>query len=89
LYDRKLRVQVWYPPPPEALEAGLHLDEYPRYADSVWDQRRINNVNQHFITAFLGIHLKDIESYTRINKNLGWQLLLYFPPGSPRRTSFL
>lgn len=51
------------PPPPEALEAGLHLDEYLRYADSVWDQRRINNVNQHFITAFLGIHLKEKDNY--------------------------
>ena len=51
------------PPPPEALAAGLHLDEYLRYADSVWDQRRINNVNQHFITAFLGMHLKGSKSY--------------------------
>ncbi|MEO0331217.1 MAG: dienelactone hydrolase [Bacteroidota bacterium] len=51
------------PPPPEALQPGLHLDEYLRYADSVWDQRRINNVNQHFITAFLGIHLRGMNDY--------------------------
>ncbi|MEM9327431.1 MAG: dienelactone hydrolase [Bacteroidota bacterium] len=53
------------PPPPESLEAGRHLDEYLRYADSVWDQRRINNINQHFITAFLGIHLKETGDYQK------------------------
>ncbi|KAA2220028.1 dienelactone hydrolase [Maribacter flavus] len=46
------------PPPTESLAPGLHMDEYYRYADSSWDQRKINNVNQHFVTAFLGIHLK-------------------------------
>ena len=53
------------PPPAEASEKGLHLDEYLRYADSVWDQRRINNINQHFITAFLGVKLKDNSDYTQ------------------------
>ena len=53
------------PPPVEALKAGLHIDEYLRYGDSVWDQRRINNINQHFITAFLGIHLKKTDSYNK------------------------
>ena len=52
------------PPPPESLAPGLHLDEYLRYADSVWDMRRINNVNQHFTTAFLGIYLKNEKRYT-------------------------
>lgn len=47
------------PPPAESLAAGLHIDEYYRYADSSWDQRKINNSNQHFVTAFLGIHLKN------------------------------
>lgn len=46
------------PPPTESLAPGLHMDEYYRYADSSWDQRKINNVNQHFVTAFLGTHLK-------------------------------
>ncbi|TMU54852.1 alpha/beta hydrolase family protein [Flagellimonas algicola] len=46
------------PPPAEALQAGLHIDEYYRYAEPSWDQRRINNINQHFVTAFLGTHLK-------------------------------
>jgi predicted dienelactone hydrolase len=51
------------PPPAESLEEGKHIDEYLRYADSVWDMRRINNINQHFVTAFLGLHLKDKENY--------------------------
>ena len=46
------------PPPAESLEPGLHIDEYYRYADPAWDSRRLNNINQHFITAFLGAHLK-------------------------------
>lgn len=28
------------------------------YAEPVWDLGRINNINQHFVTAFLGITLK-------------------------------
>lgn len=51
------------PPPAESLKPGLHIDEYLRYADSVWDMRRINNINQHIVTAFLGFHLKDKENY--------------------------
>jgi predicted dienelactone hydrolase len=51
------------PPPVEAMQPGLHIDEYLRYGDSVWDQRRINNINQHFVTAFIGMHLKKIEDY--------------------------
>ena len=47
------------PPPAESLVPGLHIDEYYRYADATWDQRKINNVNQHFVTAFLATHLKD------------------------------
>jgi len=52
------------PPPVETLMPGLHIDEYLRYADSVWDMRRINNINQHFVTAFLGLHLKNMENYS-------------------------
>ncbi|PZX60352.1 platelet-activating factor acetylhydrolase isoform II [Algoriphagus ratkowskyi] len=51
------------PPPAEALESGRPIDEYLRYADSVWDMRRINNINQHFVTAFLGFYLKDMKDY--------------------------
>lgn len=51
------------PPPVESFNPELSIDEYLRYADSVWDMRRINNINQHFVTAFLGFYLRGNESY--------------------------
>jgi predicted dienelactone hydrolase len=59
------------PPPAASLKPGLHIDEYYRYADATWDQRKINNVNQHFLTAFIGIHLKnkDYEKFLDIQPN--------------------
>ncbi|MEB2782241.1 dienelactone hydrolase [Algoriphagus sp. C2-6-M1] len=51
------------PAPAESLDSARHIDEYLRYADSVWDMRRINNINQHFVTAFLGFYLKGEEDY--------------------------
>jgi predicted dienelactone hydrolase len=53
------------PPPVEAMQPGLNINEYLRYADSVWDMRRINNINQHFVTAFLGMHLKGMTDYKK------------------------
>lgn len=67
------------PPPAESLQPGLHIDEYLRYADSVWDMRRINNINQHFVTAFLGIHLKSQTDYSKFlnvkdkDEKEGWE----------------
>lgn len=55
------------PPPAESLAPSLHIDEYYRYADSTWDQRKINNVNQHFVTAFLGTHLKGEDHSTYLD----------------------
>lgn len=49
------------PPPAESLKPGLHFDEYYRYAEPAWNEKRINNINQHFVTAFLGIQLKKID----------------------------
>lgn len=59
------------PPPAAALAPGLHIDEYYRYAEPSWDQRRINNINQHFVTAFLGTHLKqeDFSKYLMLAPN--------------------
>ncbi|SFR59619.1 alpha/beta hydrolase family protein [Maribacter stanieri] len=50
------------PPPVEALAPSLHIDEYYRYAEPSWDQRKLNNVNQHFVTAFIGKHLKNQDN---------------------------
>ena len=59
------------PPPAESLKEGLPFDEYYRYAEPTWNERRINNINQHFVTAFLGIHLKkkDFGKFLDLKEN--------------------
>ena len=59
------------PAPPESLAPGLHFDEYYRYAEPSWNKRRINNINNHFLTAFLGIHLKgkDYQGFLDISQD--------------------
>ena len=49
------------PAPMEAWEPSAYLDFMPfdHYADAVWDTARMNNILQHYVTAFLGLHLKD------------------------------
>lgn len=44
------------PPPPEA-DSDFSTREY--FAEPVWRTERINAINQHFITAFLDLNLKD------------------------------
>ena len=70
------------PPPPESLQPGLHFDEYYRYADPVWNEARINNINQHFVTAFLGIHLKhrDFGKYLELQENANEKTWTGFKP---------
>ncbi|WP_407495050.1 alpha/beta hydrolase family protein [Pseudooceanicola sp. MF1-13] len=45
------------PVPSEALEPGVSGSDH--YLDAVWDTTRMNNISQHFITAWLDWHLKD------------------------------
>ena len=45
-------------PIPPPVEATIY-DEYMHFADSVWDTVRLNNIAQHFVTVFLGIHLQE------------------------------
>jgi hypothetical protein len=40
---------------------GVSADEYMHYAEPAWNEHRINNINQHFVTAFLGLHLKSLD----------------------------
>lgn len=47
-------------PPPDPT---VSYDEYLRYSEPVWDITRINNVNQHFVTAFLGRYLRGDDAY--------------------------
>lgn len=72
------------PAPKEALSPGLHIDEYYRYADATWDQRKINNVNQHFVTAFIDSHLKgkDTSKYLDIPEDSNAQDWPGFKPRS-------
>ena len=72
------------PPPAESLQPGLHFDEYYRYAEPSWNERRINNINQHFVTAFLGIHLKknDYYKYLNLPENSNEKTWMGFKPRS-------
>jgi len=45
-------------PNPPSPAMWRNPDDFQSYAEPVWDSRRINNINQHFVTAFLGIELK-------------------------------
>lgn len=49
------------PAPEEAnkvdADLGFNLSEH--YADAVWDSVRMNNISQHFVTAWLGKYLHD------------------------------
>ncbi len=48
-----------YPAPKESFEFNATLGFYPyeHYADAVWDTARMNNISQHFVTAWLGKYL--------------------------------
>lgn len=48
------------PAPIESWEPVDNLDFIPfeHYADAVWDTNRMNNIAQHFATAFMDLHLK-------------------------------
>ena len=49
------------PAPAESWNPVENLDFIPfeHYADPVWDTNRMNNIAQHFATAFMDLHLKD------------------------------
>lgn len=44
------------PAPPEAYDRSWEI--FKRWSDPVWDTRRLNDANCHFLTAFLDLHLK-------------------------------
>ncbi len=54
IYESAIHEIAVNPAPPLA---ERHYREYVHYQEPAWDNRRLNNVNQHFITAFLGLHL--------------------------------
>ena len=40
------------------VDEGLGYAPFEHYADAVWDTNRMNNIAQHFATAFMDVHLK-------------------------------
>lgn len=44
------------PNPPD--ESVMNNDVYAHLNEPAWDERRLNNINQHFVTAFLDHYLK-------------------------------
>lgn len=72
------------PPPAESLQPGLPIDEYYRYAEPSWNEKRINNINQHFVTAFLGLHLKkqDFGKYLNLPQDSNAKTWEGFKPRS-------
>ena len=60
VYQNGIHEVAVNPAPPIAEN---YFREYIHYQEPAWDNRRCNNINQHFITAFLGIHLKGMEEY--------------------------
>lgn len=71
-------------PPAASLKPGLHFDEYYRYAEPAWNEKRINNINQHFVTAFLGLHLKQLDyaSYLDVQQDSSEKVWKGFKPRS-------
>lgn len=56
LIFRNARHNVGGNPPPQEAQADFSTHEY--FAEPLWRTDRINAINQHFITAFLGVHLR-------------------------------
>jgi predicted dienelactone hydrolase len=70
------------PPPAETFTEGVSPSEYNHYSEPSWNEYRLNNNNQHFVTAFLGIHLKKLDymKYLDVQKNSNDKLWKGFKP---------
>ena len=62
------------PPPKESYEydetLGFNISEH--YTDAVWDSARMNNISQHFVTAWLEKYLKsnaEMDNYLSLDVN--------------------
>ncbi len=56
------------PPPTITLFQASLAKDYEHYSEPAWNEKRINNINQHFVTAFLGMLLqkKDYGKYLNV-----------------------
>lgn len=62
------------PPPAEVVQPRPEsaVNAFSHYADAVWDNARMNNIFNHFATAFLSLHLKgeqDKQAYLDVIAN--------------------
>lgn len=70
-----------YPAPVEAMTepTATRASPFTHYADPVWDTTRMNNILQHFATAFFALHLKgerDKQAFFDVvpnGKDGGWK----------------
>jgi predicted dienelactone hydrolase len=63
-----------YPAPAESYVTpeAPRTSPFTHYADAVWDTTRMNNILQHFATAYFGLHLKneaDTQAYLDVPPN--------------------
>jgi predicted dienelactone hydrolase len=63
-----------YPAPAESFVTpeAPRTSPFTHYADAVWDTTRMNNILQHFATAYFGVHLKneaDKQTYLDVPPN--------------------
>ncbi len=77
------------PAPAESWQPSEHLDFVPfdHYADAVWDNVRMNNITQHFVTAFLGQYLKndgEMNVYLDLVENSGDGVHALEEDGTPK-----
>ena len=72
------------PPPPITLKPGIAINEYNHYSEPSWDERRINNINQHFVTAFLGkiLKTKPYENFLQLEPDSNTKTWEGFKPRS-------
>lgn len=77
------------PAPSESWQPSEHIDFIPfdHYADAVWDNVRMNNITQHFVTAFMGQYLKgdgEMNAYLDLIENSGDGVHALEEDGTPK-----
>jgi hypothetical protein len=79
------------PPPAITMDGNKFSPDFYHYAEPAWDQRRINNINQHFVTAFLGIYLKqkDYSNYLNLTEKSNEKNWVGFKPRTSVGLEFL
>jgi len=77
------------PAPAEAwfMSEKIGFSPFDHYADPVWDTVRMNNIAQHFLTAFLGRHVRgerDMERYLDVCERAADGIWSTDDDGTPR-----